>query len=327
MRFLKKLMLSVLSILFLANCVKAKKSYSMGYVNGIAAIVEDQIITVDELNREIFPFLQQASRESRNQQVFDSKIEQLKRQALENLIDQVIVIKEFNSRKGFIPQTALDNSYNHYIKTNFQGERERFWESLRVQGRTDRQFKEMQKKELILQVFRNQMLKSHPEISPARINKFYKDNESMFYQENAIHLRQITLIPESNEQPEDLIARANKVIDKLKAGDEFIDVAKEESKDDRRKAGGDWGWINRSEIHEKLAKVAFDLDKHTFSDPVLFNDNIFIMYIEDIRPEGPLPLETVHDQIEQILSTELTRKAQVQRLDRFRKKAYVKYFI
>ncbi|HEV8073995.1 MAG TPA: hypothetical protein VGP21_07670, partial [Opitutaceae bacterium] len=53
----------------------ANDGLDLRFTNGIAAVVEDHIITVDDVRREIGPLIPQIQRESHNEQEFDKKLE------------------------------------------------------------------------------------------------------------------------------------------------------------------------------------------------------------------------------------------------------------
>ena len=65
------------------------------FANGIAAIAEDKVITVDDVRREIAPLVGQLQRDARSEQEFNEKLEQLQDEVIQSLIDRVLIVKEF----------------------------------------------------------------------------------------------------------------------------------------------------------------------------------------------------------------------------------------
>ena len=51
--------------------------------------------TVDDIRREISPLVQQIQRESRNEKEFNERLESLQDDIVQNLIDRVLIVKEF----------------------------------------------------------------------------------------------------------------------------------------------------------------------------------------------------------------------------------------
>jgi hypothetical protein len=62
---------------------------NLRYANGIAAIVEDRIITVDDIRREIGAYIPEIQRQARNEEDFNQKLESLQEEVIQNLIDKV----------------------------------------------------------------------------------------------------------------------------------------------------------------------------------------------------------------------------------------------
>jgi peptidyl-prolyl cis-trans isomerase SurA len=73
----------------------AQDDLDLKFANGIVAVAEDKIITVDDVRREITPLIPQVRREARNEQEFNQKLEALQDDAIQNLIDRVLIINDF----------------------------------------------------------------------------------------------------------------------------------------------------------------------------------------------------------------------------------------
>jgi peptidyl-prolyl cis-trans isomerase SurA len=86
------LVASLLANSGLAQNPPADDNLNLRFANGIVAIAEDKVITVDDVRREINPLLPQLNRESRNEQEFNQKREALQDNAIHNLIDRVLII-------------------------------------------------------------------------------------------------------------------------------------------------------------------------------------------------------------------------------------------
>lgn len=298
------------------------------YPNGIAAIVEDQIITIDEIDRQILPALAQLQRECRTQEEFTKKFNEMRKNTLHRMINQILIVKDIYSRKGVkIPQSYLDAYYHAYIQENFQGDRSKFLDHLQLQGKSDREFREFQKEQLIVSNLMHHANRSQSEISPEKIQKFYSENSQHFIRDEAIFLHQITLAKKENETQEEMLQRAESILTEVKNGASFAELAKLHSVDDKRKDGGKWGWINRGEVHKELGDTLFSLPKGELGQPIAFNNYVFIPYIEDKREQGLQSIDEARQYIEKILAQELSNEVQSKMLQRLRKKAFIKYFI
>ncbi|MGJ3244198.1 MAG: foldase protein PrsA [Opitutales bacterium] len=298
------------------------------FENGIAAIVEGRIITMDELRREMAPIIPQVYRDSRSPQEFQRKVDELSREVLQNLIDRVLIVKAFREKEEMrIPKSIVENEFDRILITDFGGDRSQFLEYLKEQNKTVAEYRRDLEERIIVSVMRGQNRKSMSEISPERIEQFYNQHKIRFYQEDSIHLRQIVLAPYAEEGEDLLMQNARKIIDQLNAGARFSEMARRHSQDEMSRKGGDWGWIERSDIRPELADLAFDLEAGDFSDPILLEGRVFILYVEEKRGEGIQPLPVVRDTIERFINAEIARETQQQWLEQLRADGYVKYFL
>lgn len=296
--------------------------------NGIAAIVESRVITMDELQRKLSPYVRQLQKEASSQEDFEAKIALVAHEVLDAIIDDILIVNEFNGNKKLkIPPPLLENHYTKFMVEQFHGNRSHYLQYLEDNGITDRDLREQQKEQMIIGYTRSQLRKSEAEISPKLISQFYDEHKDRFMQKDSVHLRQIVLKAVDEDRASTLLNKAQEVINKLKKGQSFAELAKEVSEDDMRASGGDWGWINRSDIREELANVAFALNKGAFSDVIILNNYAFILFVEDKKNAGIIPVESVREDIEKILVNENTKKAEVQHIQKLRKKAYIKYYI
>lgn len=295
--------------------------------NGIAAIAEGEIITVEALRRELEPVVPRLRVESKNAQEFSKRIEELSKEVLQNMIDRIIIVKAAEEKGLLLPPSYIDQEYDEVIARDFGGDRARFLEYLSARGETARDFRRDIYKRVVVNVMRQETRRSQSEISPERIEEFYVKNKIRFYQEEALHLRQIILTPMADEGLVPLRQTAKKVIYELDGGANFGDVARKYSQDDMSRNGGDWGWIERKDIRKELSDVAFGLQDGDYSQPIELGGTIFILYAESKREEMIQPIAQVRDIIENVLVGEIARESQEKWLQDLRNEAYVRYFM
>jgi peptidyl-prolyl cis-trans isomerase SurA len=299
------------------------------FSNGIAAVVEDRIITAGDIRREIGPLLPQIRGQARSEEEFRKMIEQVEDEIIQNLVDQVLIVKDFFSdekRKGGIPEHYIDSEIKEQMVTRFDNDRSKYLAYLRSIGKTTREYRQLVAEEMIVGYMRGQKRKSQAIVSPQKIENYYTQNRDRFYQTDGVHLRLIKLSRIADENQAILAQTAEAIVQKLRNGADFAELAKEYSQDSRKKQGGDWGWIARNDLREELAGAAFALDKGQHSEPIRLGNDIFILLVEDKRLAGIQPLEDVRDQIERILVREMARETQDRWLERLRRNAYVRYF-
>ena len=299
--------------------------------NGIAAIVEGKIITHEELRKDLAPLVPQLQRKARNNQEFQTMLEELQQDVLMNLIDRVLIMKEFQDKfveKGYkMPRSFVENRFDDVLVNEFNNDREKFLDYLKGQGLSMREYRTKLREEIIVQIMLSQQRRSRSIVSPAKIEEYYNTQRDRFYEEERVHLNLIMLAPYASENIDLLMQTANTIIEELDGGAEFEELAKKYSQDTRKDRGGDWGWINRSDIRDELSEIAFSLEKGEHSQPIQVRDRVFILKVEDKKEEGVQPLAEVRDQIEGILVGQMAREEQDKWLQGLREKAFIKFYL
>ena len=300
---------------------------NLRYANGIAAIAEDKIITVDDIRREVAPLIPEIQRQSRSEKEFNEKVEALQEDVIQNLIDRVLIVKDFyKDEKRRVPASYVDNAVAETIITQFDGDRSKFLAYLRSRGISQKDYRKEQEEDMIYGYMRQQQSKSASTVSPVKIEAFYNENKDRFYQEDSVHLRLIQLARGTEDTDDTLRTKAGEITAQLKAGTEFGNLARQYSNDSRKGKGGDWGWQRRSDLRKEFSDVIFALEKGKHSDALIMPEGAFILFVEERKHAGTLPLDEVRPEIEKILVQQGSRQATERWLEKLRRNAYVKHF-
>ena len=311
----------------LAQTATGDDNLNLRFTNGIVAIAEDKIITVDDVRREVTPLIPQIQREARNEQEFNQKLDALQDNAIQNLIDRVLIIKDFQKDdKKHVPENFIDNQIADQLNEQFDNDRSKFLAYLRARGTTMRDYRKEVEEDIIYNYMMHQQHKSQSIVSPVRIEQYYKENKDRFYQDDSVHLRLIQLSRASGQSDGELKGQSEAILLRLRSGEKFEDLAKEYSSDSRRAKGGDWGWMKRSDLKPEFSEPLFAVKKGECSEPVVLPEGCFLLYAEDRKYAGIQPLDEVRDQIERILVQQMGREYEDRWLERLRRNGYVKHF-
>ena len=324
------------TIAFIAAAVFAASASAQGLLgnagsletgsNGILAVVEDRVITRDEVMREVAPFIPQIRQKSLSEFEFNKRVSDYIREIVQNMVDRELIVKEFRERGMSIPQSFLDSHFEDYIKKEFNGDRAEFIKFLQAQGKTIKQFKQDQEKDLIVGYMQNEKRQTVAEISPKKIKEYYEANKSKWYTPASAKISLITLKSGRNATLEDNRKLAKEIVAKYNAGEKFSDLARKYSKDDSSAKGGEWGWYKKGALNPLLDKQAFSIDAGKITEPVEIGDMIFILKVEEKKPDGISPIDDVREQIEWTIAEQNGRAMYQKWVEGLRKKAFVKYY-
>jgi peptidyl-prolyl cis-trans isomerase SurA len=304
----------------------ADDGLKLRFANGIAAVVESKVITVDDIRRELAPILPQIRRESRNQKEFSEKLEKVQDDIVRSLVDRAVIVKEFRKdEKRKIPESYVDNAIAEQLTTQFEGDRARFLAYLKSRGFTLRDYRKEVEEDIIYGYMRGQQRKSANIVSPAKVEEYYAANQAKFLQEEQIHLRLIQL-NRAELSDEQLLAKAGEILAKFKGGAKFADLAKDYTQDARKAKGGDWGWQKRGDLKAEFSEPLFTLQAGQVSTPIVQKEGVYLLFAEERKAAGVPPIGEVREQIESVLSQQMTREAQEKWIDRLRRNADVRRY-
>lgn len=295
--------------------------------NSIAAIVESKIITIEDVRRELQPYLAQIQADAEGDPLkFRKLLEEAETEIIQNLTDDVLIVKSFYDDKGQIPKSYVDNEVEEQIITRFDGKRSLYLDYLKSIGKTPEEHRVTIMEGIVVSYMRSKMRKEATIVSPVKIESFYTENKESFFEEEAIHLRLIRLEKMTDEDDGVLNQTAQEILKKIEMGFAFDELAIKYSNDSKSKKGGDWGWVTQGSLVDELGNVAFSLEEGEHSDPISLGKNLFIIYIEERNPEGYLALPDVREDIEDMLLSQMAREAEDRFLERLRRDGYVRRF-
>lgn len=305
----------------------ATDNLNLRYANGIVAIAEDKVITVDDVRREIGPLIGEIQHQSRSEQEFNEKLEALQEDVIQNLIDRVLIVKEFyKDEKRRVPASYIDNQLAETIITQFDGDRSKYLAYLRSRGISQKEYRRELEEDMIYNYMRQQQSKSGSTISPVRIEEYYNENKERFIQEDSVHLRLIQINRGPGDTDESLRTKATGILAEINAGADFADVARKYSSDSRKSKGGDMGWLRRSDLRKEFSDVIFNLKKGERSEPLIMPEGAFLFQVDERKYAGALPIDEVRPDIERALVQQGSRKATERWLEKLRRNSYVKHF-
>lgn len=308
----------------LALVVSPVSSRAQEVLDGIAAVVNQDVITFSQVRELVGPAEAQARRELRGE-ALPEKIKEIRLRAINDLIDRQLILQEFNKNKFNIPDHFVEDRVNAIVREEFGGDRNAFVRTLQAQGYTLEKFKNLERDKMIVQAMRGQNVRSDIIIPEPRIQEYYQKNRSEFSEDDQIKLRMIA-IRRAEDGSDSRRKTMQEIRSKIVEGAEFQDLARLYSEDSTQDQGGDWGWINRRTLNETLSKTAFSLKPGQVSEIIELGNSYYLLLVEAKKNATVKPLAQLRDNIQAKLIQEERRKREDEWIARLRKKAYIKMF-
>lgn len=314
--YLRKLALFAFT-LSLALCAVAEEQV----LDGIAAVVNGEVITFSQV-RELVATRELSLRDSLRGQALEDKIKETRLAAINELIDRQLVLQDFAKNKFNIPEYAVDDHVNTIIREQFQGDRLAFIRTLQAQGYTLQRFRKLETDKMIVQAMRQRAVKTDPILSPSKVERFYNEHSKEYTTPEQVKLRMIVLHKDSPDAKNVL----EEIRTKVKSGSDFGKMAQMYSEDASKETGGDWGWIDRATLNEKLATPAFALKPGQVSKVLEMGNNYYLLSVDERKQANTKPLATVREEAEKNVMQAERQAAQEKWIKNLRNKAYIRIF-
>jgi peptidyl-prolyl cis-trans isomerase SurA len=224
-------------------------------VSGSAwAVVNGRAITRDEVDKA-YRRADQNARPLGEEEAFAAKLA-----LLDDLIAQEVLLAKARDLKIDVPEPELDTAYAEARKNIPE---EAFQQELAKRYLTAADMREGLRRQLVVQKLLAREVSSKVTVTDQEIAAFFEANKSQFSRsEDAYHVAQIVVTPVKEEQvtnrtgsdattPLESVTKIRMVMDKLKAGAQFGEVAADFSEDPQTAPrGGDLGFIPASVVQK-----------------------------------------------------------------------------
>ncbi|HEY5036554.1 MAG TPA: peptidylprolyl isomerase [Chthoniobacterales bacterium] len=305
----------------------ASPTHGAEAVNGIAAIVNDDVITYSQVQQLVAP-RERLLRSQYSGEELNKRLIEVRKSALQDLIDRQLIVQSFEKDKLQIPEYYVDDRVQEVIKDSFGGDRNAFIKTIEAQKYSLSRFKDLEREKIIVQAMRVKNIKTKLLVPPAKVNEYYRQHPEEFADKAQVKLRMIMIPgkPGVAEKDDPQKAMAEEIRGKLVTGADFDKMAQMYSEDSTRDLGGDWGWIDNKTLSQPLSEVAFKLKPGEISHVIKVVDNYYILKVEARQGGEMKPLKDVRAAIEAKLKQDEAQKLQEHWLASLRSKAYIKTF-
>ncbi len=228
--------------------------------NGIAAIVNDSIITMQDVEEHVAVPLDALRRtHAGNPSQFSQKRAEAVTSGLEDLIVRQLILDDFKSGGIPVPDALIEDEVQDRIRKRF-GDRVTLTKTLQAQGVTFETFRQKVADDMILQYMRQKNVGQAVVISPKKIENYYTNNLTKYRMEDQVKLRMIVLNAAASGSAAEARKLAYEIVAKLDQGAAFAEMAAIYSEGSQRSEGGDWGWRERTYLRRGLSDIAFNLN-------------------------------------------------------------------
>ncbi len=293
-------------------------------VDRVAAVVQGDPVTLSDLVERAGPAYQRAQTmppgEARDR---------ARARALQAAFDQIVAEKLFEGQAAALQVDITDVQVDaaiEDIKRRNRFDDAALDEALKEQGLTRPAFRKQVKKDLEAYQILNYKVRSRVKVTDEDVKNYYQGHQAEFAADDEVRVRHIFLALPKDASPAEeakVLARAEKVLQRLRAGEDFAAVARQVSEGPSRDEGGELGWLKRGTVQPELERVAFSLAAGQLSAPVKTRTGYHVLQVEERRGGQARPIDQVKEEIRDRLTNEQVETYRNQYVAELRKDASV----
>lgn len=169
-------------------------------------------------------------------------------------------------------------------------------------------------------------------VSEAEAREYYEKNKGTHFM---IEKRRMRLIyfrtdPGAPESWESAYKKAVEVLELIKGGADFAEMARKHSEGPRRESGGDTGLLDRTQVPDSYKPVrdaAWSMEKGEVSEVVQTIFGFYLVKVVETPEPGAYPFETINEQV--VLTLKMIKKQALRArlMDRLKAKADIKVLV
>ena len=313
-------------LVFLGAAAAAAQGKNSRIIEEIIARVNNEVVTHSDLDKaraQVKDEVQHDCPTCTPAQITE-KMAPFEKDLLRDLIDNLLLVQRAKDLSINVDADVIKRLDQIRQENNIAS-----MEDLEKQMRDQGINPEDEKTDIRNQLYRDEVLRrevgSRSVPDKAEIQKYYDDHKQQFVRPESVYVREIFVSTE-NKPEEDkatLRAKADSFLARVKAGEDFGELATHFSDAATSKKNGELGLFQRGMMPANLEDAVFKLNRNEFTDVIPIQTGFEILQVMEHYVAGQQPIEKVENEITNILYEEKMKSALRDYLDNLREDSYV----
>lgn len=321
--FLILLCLLTLNGGLLVNDVQAD---SPEVVDRIVAVVNDEIITLYDLNKELKPYEENIKALGYDADKTRETLFKLRSDLLSKLIDRKLTDQQIKKNNIDVSSKEIDRAIER-IKEMRSYTDEDLRAGLAEQGLTMEEYRESLKQQLLRSNLVNREIKSKIVVTTEEIEKYYNTHQEKYAGKTKYHIWNIAIqFSQFANDTEKQMAyqKMSTVLSQLKQGRSFKSIVSETPNTPGTPKGTDLGLYQLDELSADLQSVVSGMSAGQYSSILSFASGYQIIFVEEILTTDLKAMDDVRNEIQEILYNEAVNDRYNSWLTALRERSHIK---
>lgn len=244
----------------------------------VIAVVNNDVITLSELQDSLVFYLSE-TREA----VKPGEEEALKQRLLHRMIESRLQLQEASREQLSVEDAEVDEQLAEVMKRVNARTKEEFEQIIKAQGVTLEGIRKRARDQVLIQKVIRRKVAFRISVTEQEIEQYLVENREKLETGLSYHARHILLAPtppESEAAWDAARGRAEEVWAKVRAGEDFVELAKRHSEDSTAKDGGDLGVLKQGELAPEVERQILRLRPGEASAPFRSKLGLHIFKLE-----------------------------------------------
>jgi peptidyl-prolyl cis-trans isomerase SurA len=291
-----------------------------GTVDRIVVQVNDEIITLSELNRHMAAARRELAAKYSGDKL-EEMIKNAEKQTLEGLIREKLLYQKavelgFNANV----EARVSAYIQQLMKENNIKDTEELAAAFEQQGESLADYREQLRRQIIARDLVQEFVGSRITLLTPEIEKFYKDNAAEFTVPEEVTLSEIILTDP------DAGSRAEEILRRLREGESFAALASQYSKGPTANKGGGIGTYVLEKLNPEIVAAIKGLKEGEVSRPQKIKEGWVVYRVDSRKPAHVRLLEEVREEIQDRLYQRRFTPELERYIAQLKEDAYIQYF-
>jgi peptidyl-prolyl cis-trans isomerase SurA len=306
---------------------RALTSDAVEVVDRIVAVVNDEIIVLQEVNSLMKSIEQQVDASSYSTEEKQRILVDMRQTFIDRLVNQKLIVQAAKEVEWLtVSEDEIDASVQRYIQQSNLTE-EQFREEIAKEGLTMEDIRTQMKESSLSSSLENYEVASKIVITREDVSQYYEQNSDQYSGQTTYHLRNIFIKKpaggSASEQAE-VEAKLAKISEELASGESFENLARKYSESAYAEEGGELGNFKLEDLSPNLRAAVAPLSPGEATPPLESGDGYQILFVQEIHKEADVPLESVYSEIEAKLYEQQYAEASEAWIEGLRENAHIK---
>jgi peptidyl-prolyl cis-trans isomerase SurA len=295
-------------------------------VDRIVAVVNDEVISLYELDQVAGPYIEQVQNSQYPNDVERRLVFEVRQKVLNQLIDQALTDQELERQGISVGEPEIDAAIERVKESRYLTD-EQLRRSLEEQGITYEEYREQIKKQILRARLVNREIKSKIVITDEDVRRYYEENKEFYAGQTEYHLRNLyvrlpSFVTESDRR------RARETLETIRqellSGAAFESVVNRYAAGDEGIESSDLGYFKLEDLSRELRELLGDMRAGELTPVLETGFGYQIVYVQEIAQSQGKSLEEASAEIENKLYNEVVDEKYQTWLQSLRERSYIR---